>query len=468
MNCKIFGLRRNRRQQALGTPHLLHRDCNSIARSCKAFPIAAVCGLSRLHHSKRDREREKRSEDNALSTYCDDLVIKQKSEDVLLTATKAMTVVSRGSSVLSCPRTLPEVSNGSEKRQLHPEDSPEVDLVKKSHSPSATSRQTNQQSSTAAELGMVDNNPRDFPFEQSFLSCIPESSPPLENDEDILRGDEGRCMKKRIFELLETEYFENKAALVFRHCIEKERSWDGGREDGGERTLGCTKDERLQHKAQTQKISYTSAFMSILNLPMRVCEHELPELEITENDPLVMAGVDRFHDLPEQSSSLRFTEPFPESDVRVHFVKTSYQNNGIKCASLKEDGVGEVSTQLGVYRQCSESGMLSVDRRAGWLKVRAAESVSSVPAPNQTHRVPEWISFQNLTVSTNEGCSSGPGDNVSVFRTGQLLGRSRSETAFTANCITKARHCATEQRLLDPPHQSKTLKENLLDPTYFF
>ena len=50
---------------------------------------------------------------------------------------------------------------------------------------------------------------------------------------------------------------------------------------------------------------------------MRVSEHEFPELEITEDDPFVVAGVDRFHYLPEQSSSLWFAKPLPESDVRV-------------------------------------------------------------------------------------------------------------------------------------------------------
>jgi uncharacterized protein (DUF58 family) len=38
--------------------------------------------------------------------------------------------------------------------------------------------------------------------------------------------------------------------------------------------------------------------------PVRVGEHELPELEITKDDPLIMAGADRLRDLPKQSSSL--------------------------------------------------------------------------------------------------------------------------------------------------------------------
>lgn len=55
----------------------------------------------------------------------------------------------------------------------------------------------------------------------------------------------------------------------------------------------------------------------ILDLPVRVDEHELPELEITKYDPLIMAGADRLRDLPEQSSSLRFSEPLPKSHVRM-------------------------------------------------------------------------------------------------------------------------------------------------------
>jgi hypothetical protein len=62
---------------------------------------------------------------------------------------------------------------------------------------------------------------------------------------------------------------------------------------------------------------------------MRISEYELPELEITKYDPLIMAAADRFRDLPKQSSSLRFPEPLPKPHVRVQ-VSVSWREHEVE------------------------------------------------------------------------------------------------------------------------------------------
>ena len=81
---------------------------------------------------------------------------------------------------------------------------------------------------------------------------------------------------------------------------------------------------------------------------MRVGEHEFPELEITEYDPLVMAGVDRFHDLPEQSSSFWFTKPLPEPDVRVE-VSVSRREHEVEVPFSEEYLVNRIDVRVRVY-----------------------------------------------------------------------------------------------------------------------
>jgi hypothetical protein len=81
---------------------------------------------------------------------------------------------------------------------------------------------------------------------------------------------------------------------------------------------------------------------------MMVGEHELPELEITKYDPLIMAGADSFRDLPEQSSSLRFPEPLPKPHVRVQ-VPMSWREHEVQELFSEEHLMQGVDVRVRIY-----------------------------------------------------------------------------------------------------------------------